>query len=131
MANPPTQPDVQTVAGATQFDATTGALGLVNFAAYIQALGRSEARARILSVIYNGTGGAGVQLDINIYATGAGTTVRIPLVSEANVTTKVIMCGTGLWVPKATNGLSWNLFCVTTGKTATATLIVDWELGVS
>lgn len=128
MAQPPTQPDVQTLAGATEFDGLTGTTGLVDFADYINGLSLS-ARAKILGISYNGTGGAAVQLDIFLQLTGAAATTQIPLASEANVTTRVIMCGTGLWVPRSqTNGVSWNLFCTTTGKSATASLVVDWVL---
>lgn len=126
MANPPTQPDIQSVAGATQFDGTTGLLGFVNFGAFLVANNRSGARAKVLTISYNGTGGAAVQLDIFLAATlASATTQRIILVSEADVTTKTLACG--IIVPRVpTTGLSWGLFCLTTGKTATAALVVDW-----
>ena len=131
MANPPTMPDIQTVAGATQFDGATGTTGLVEFSDYLATLGNNAARAKILSVTYNGTGGAAVQLDIWLQLAATPATVRIPLVGEADVITKVLMCGEGLWVPKsATTRQSWNLLCTTTGKTAPASLIVDWKLAI-
>lgn len=128
MANPPNQPDVQTVAGATEFDGTSGALGFVNFGAYLPSGSRSDARAKVLTVSFNATGGAALQLDIFLAATLASpTTERIILVSEASITTKTLACG--IIVPKvSTTALSWGLFCITNGKTAAASLVVDWVM---
>ena len=128
MANPPTQPDVQTVAGAAEFDGLTGTTGFLDFSDYINGLSLA-ARVKILGISYNGTGGAAVQLDIVLQLAGAAATTAIVLASEAAATTRVILCGGGLWVPKnQTSGISWDLICTTTGKSAAATLVVDWVL---
>lgn len=123
MANPPTRPDVQTLAGATQFDGLTGTTGLLEFSDYLNANMLDEnVRIKILTVAYNG-GAATADVDIYIANAGAPATERIILV-DANITNRAISCN--LIVPKTASDVSWNLYCVTTGKTAAASLIVDW-----
>lgn len=125
MADPLTQPDIQTVAGATQFDGSSGTLGLVRFSGYIAAGFSEGVRARVISVTYNGTSTPTTRLDVFLATSAAPGTVAIPLIGADDVTTRVLMCGT--IVPKAVNGQSWDLFCITSGKAAAATLIVDWD----
>ena len=118
---------VQTVAGAAEFTGLAGA-GFENFdpaSAYPETY-----RAVIKSISFFTTVAVTtlvIRLEIS---GGAPATAVQQFVSESSVTDKLFSCGQdGIVVPRnAGTGPSWEITCVTTGKTVDGTFVVDFDI---
>ncbi len=118
---------VQTVAGAAEFTGTAGA----GFEDFDPASQYPETFRAVIKSVSFFTTVAVTTLVIQIrIAGGAPATALQQLVSESSITDKFFSCGQdGLVVPRnAGAGPSFEIFCVTTGKTVEGTFIVDFEI---
>lgn len=134
MPSPPRIPEIQTVAGATQFDGLTPTTGLVQFDDILKVDSARNTRVIVWSFCYNETG-AGTTTVLTAFlrpADSSPASAILPLVIAETLPNrqKVISFGrNGLLVPRdQTNGEAFDLVVTTASKAATASIIVDFSL---
>ena len=119
--------EIQTVAGAAEF---TGAAG-AGFEDFAPASTYPEGyRAVIKSVSFFTTVAVTTLQIILRRVSGTPATARQILVSESSITDKLFSCGQdGIVVPRDGAG-SFEIQCITTGKTADGSFIVDGRVTI-
>jgi len=107
----------QTQTGATQFDASTEALGLFTPLVY----GGGETQCRINGIFYHGTGTAPI-LTVTLASPTVGNDI---LLFTATTNDYAVM--TPFLIPTAADGSAWVIELTTTNKDATAWWTIDWD----